>query len=190
MNLNVINKLDEHKRIWRTAALLLLLVAFIGPWAIDRTHVPAEYPCSPPNFRLEGDFCGAPGWKGMHILIFVVGGFFTSIIQLMMGSDSDLSFFPDPVGTLLRAFFLLPLILPFLAALLSILHRDGRQVFHVAAWGLAVAAAGLFLSLSSFSGMYWVLWGIWLYIGLAVAVLILELIALVGSRKQIQTSQG
>lgn len=187
MNTNLLSAINNSKRIWRTAALLLLLVASFGPWAFDRIHVPAEYPCSPPNFRLEGEFCGVPGWKGMHILIFIVGGFFAGIVQLVTGAGA---FFPDPAEALLRAFFLLPLVLPFLAVLLSIFHRDGRQVFHVMAWGLAVAAAGLFLSLSNFSRSHWVLWGIWLYIGLAVAVLILELITLVGSRKQIQTSQG
>jgi hypothetical protein len=86
----------------------------------------------------------------------------------------------------------LPLILPFLALLLSILRRDRQQLFHVLAWGLAALAAGLFLALGndSFSRAHWALWGILLYIGLAVAVLILELIVLVGSRRQIQTSQG
>lgn len=187
MNTNVVNAINKSKRIWRTAALLLLLVALFGPWAFDRIHVPVKYTCSPPNFRLEGDFCGTLGWKGIHILIFIVGGFFAAIVQLVTGTGA---FFPDPAEAILRAFFLLPLVLPFLAALLSIFHRDGRQMFHVLAWGLAVMAASLFLSLSSFSRMHWLLWGIWLYIGLAVAVLILELITLQESRRQIRASQG
>jgi hypothetical protein len=183
------NEINKHKRVWRTAALVLLVMAFIGPWAFEEIHVPAEYPCSPPYTRVEGDFCSVPGWKGTHVLIIIVGGFFASIVQLVTGSGP---FFPDPAGSLLRAFFLLPLILPFLALLLSILRRDRQQLFHVVAWGLAALAAGLFLALGndSFSRILWALWGILLYIGLAVSMLALELLALVASRKSVHASLG
>lgn len=44
--------MNEHKRVWRVAILVLLLAAIIGPWAYDRVNVPAEYPCAPPFIRL------------------------------------------------------------------------------------------------------------------------------------------
>ena len=50
----------EHKRLWGIAILALLLLAILGPWAYDQINVPAEYPCSAPFIRLEGDFCGVP----------------------------------------------------------------------------------------------------------------------------------
>jgi hypothetical protein len=62
-------------------------------------------------------------------------------------------------------------------------------MFHVVAWGLAVGI-GLLLGLSGswrlslvFSRLFWVLWGIWLYIGLAGSALILEVLALVAGRR-------
>jgi hypothetical protein len=48
--------IDKHKKYWRAALLVLLLAAFIGPWAFDPINVPAEYPCSAPFVRLGGDF--------------------------------------------------------------------------------------------------------------------------------------
>lgn len=52
--------INENKTIWRMIILFLLLIAFIGPWTYEQIHVPAQYECTPPNFRLEGDFCGTP----------------------------------------------------------------------------------------------------------------------------------
>jgi hypothetical protein len=52
--------LNEGKRIWRVITLAVLLLAILGPWAFDRTNVPAEFPCTGPHIRLEGDFCGIP----------------------------------------------------------------------------------------------------------------------------------
>lgn len=40
----------------RVVILLSLLVAIMGPWTFDRIHVPAQYTCSTPFVRLEGDF--------------------------------------------------------------------------------------------------------------------------------------
>jgi hypothetical protein len=52
--------LNQNARLWRIIILVLLVLTFIGPWGYDRINVPAQYECSPPNFRLEGDFCGMP----------------------------------------------------------------------------------------------------------------------------------
>jgi hypothetical protein len=66
--------LNERRRIWRVIALAALLLAILGPWAFDRTNVPAEYPCTRPHIRLEGDFCGLPlsGLWGTLLFIEVV----------------------------------------------------------------------------------------------------------------------
>jgi hypothetical protein len=52
--------INEHKSVGRVAVLMLLLVAMMGPWTFDLINVPAEYPCSAPNIRLDDDFCGTP----------------------------------------------------------------------------------------------------------------------------------
>jgi len=49
---------NQHK--WRITLLVVMVVAFMGPWTFDRIYVPAKYECSAPFIRLEGDFCGIP----------------------------------------------------------------------------------------------------------------------------------
>jgi hypothetical protein len=44
----------------RTLFLAMIVLSINGPWGYERLHVPAEYPCDPPNFRLDDDYCGSP----------------------------------------------------------------------------------------------------------------------------------
>jgi hypothetical protein len=74
--------INKHKRVWRVAILVLLLVAIMGPWTFDRINVPSEYPCSTPNIRLEGDFCGTP-MSGIWIFSWMVGGFINAGVGLV-----------------------------------------------------------------------------------------------------------
>jgi hypothetical protein len=175
--------INEHKRVWRVAILVSLLVAIMGPWTFDRINVPAEYPCSAPNIRLEGDFCGVP-LSGIWIFSMMIGGFIIMGVGLVTGATG----FADNGGEFLRAFLftmaVLLLVLPIFSTLLLIVrggHRR-RQVFNAAAWGLA-ASMGLLIGITSYQKLFWRLWGIWLYIGLAVSALILEVLTLkVGTR--------
>jgi hypothetical protein len=178
--------INKHKRIWRVVILVLLLVAILGPWTFDRINVPSEYPCSTPSIRLEGDFCGTP-ISGMRIYSGMVGGIINAGVGLVTGA----TVFTDRGGEFLRAFLimlvLLLLLLPFFSTLLLILGGDHRrrQMFHVAAWGLA-SGIGLLIGISRFPKLFWVLWGIWLYTGLAASALILEVLALGAGRSPSQ----
>jgi hypothetical protein len=58
-------------------------------------------------------------------------------------------------------------------------------MFHLAAWGLAFAI-GLLIGISRFPKLFWVLWGIWLYTGLAASALILEVLVLAAGRSPSQ----
>lgn len=79
-----------------------------------------------------------------------------------------------PIGLLASLFAL-----PFLSTLLLILRGDRRprQVFNVLAWGLA-AGIGLLIGLFNYPRLFWALWGTWLYVGLAAAVVAVELLAI------------
>ena len=87
----------------------------------------------------------------------------------------------------LTSLFLFLLVLPFFSTLLLILRGDrrGRQVFNVAAWGLA-AGIGLLIGISRYPRLFWVAWGIWLYIGSAASALTLEVLTLVAGRRKSQ----
>lgn len=76
------------------------------------------------------------------------------------------------------------LVLPCMSTLLLILvdNRRPRQMFNVAVWGLALSIC-LLVGLSAYPSLYWELWGIWLYIGLAASVLVLEVLMLAAEKK-------
>lgn len=51
----------KNSRTWRAVALILLLIAMIGPWTYERVYVPPPEPCTAPNVQVEGDlYCGIP----------------------------------------------------------------------------------------------------------------------------------
>ena len=77
----------SYMRVWRVIILLTLFLGIVGPWNYERLHVPAKYPCTPPNVRLEGDFCGSPV-SGMVILAWIVGWFLYAVVGLFTGGTS------------------------------------------------------------------------------------------------------
>jgi hypothetical protein len=166
---------NKHTRIRHLAVLALLLIAFAGPWVYDSIMVPAEYPCTPPFVRLHGDFCGLPLsgiWfpsTAAQLLVIGVEGLVTGTIGL-----ADLG----------RDFLLIPwvllLLLPVASTLLSIWSgdRQRRPVLHLGMWGPAAVAIGLGLRTISGSAMLSRLWGLWLYTGLVLIVLIGQVVTL------------
>ena len=168
-----------HKKEWRVAALMLLPVAIIGPWWFDRIVVPAEYTCSPPNYRLEGDFCGMPV-TGLWFFLAGIPAFIRTSWKLAVGEMTLLDWFRG----LFFGLFSLLLALPFVSTLLLVLrgYRRRRQVFSVVAWVLA-AGIGLLVGLSSYPRFFYLLWGVWLYIVLAVSASTLEVLTMVAGRR-------
>lgn len=169
----------EHQRNWRIVLLVLMIVAFMGPWAFDLTNVPAEYSCSPPNIRLYDDFCGAP-LSGIRIFFWISSG----LISISVGLVTGEFVFSERIREFLIGLLLFLPLLPIFSTLLLILRGDHqrRQVFTIIAWILAIGA-GLFLGMSNYPRSGWAVWGIWLYIGLALSALILEILALIERRK-------
>ena len=95
--------------------------------------------------------------------------------------------FLDWIRGLLFCLFILLLALPFPSTLLLVLRGDRRrQVFSVVAWVLA-AGVGLLVGLSSYPRLFYVLWGVWLYIVLASGALVLEVLTMVAGKR---VSQG
>ncbi|MFO7538359.1 MAG: hypothetical protein R6X32_09900, partial [Chloroflexota bacterium] len=64
---------------------------------------------------------------------------------------------------------------------------DGRrgQLIQVVIWAVAAIGAGLFNLVTYTSGPRWALWGFWLYICLALAMLLLESLELWRSRQPV-----
>lgn len=168
-------RLNEHQRIWRTAVLVLLAVSFIGPWGGEEIHVPAEYDCSPPYLRVEGDYCAMMGFWAMTSHAFGVA---ESLI-------TETTTFPNlSLAFLLLGSFLL-FTLPFYTTpLLMLLAPEvkGLHRVHILIWSLAVAVL-LILALHSRSSIPSSMWGLWLYIRLAPIALALELASFITDRR-------
>ena len=164
--------LTEQARVWRAVALLLLMVSIFGPWVYDQINVPAEYPCSAPFVRLQGDFCGMP-LSGTYML-YAMGSEFVRIgVEVVTGSLA-LAEAGRVLLILLLGFLIL---LPTVSTLLMILRGDRRwlQVFHITV--LCLAGGLLLWALSAESGLHTSrLWGPWLYFASVIVLLILEIV--------------
>lgn len=179
--------IKKYRRIWRIAIILLLLVAFVGPWAFDRINVPAKYDCSHPNIRLEGDFCGSP-LSGMRMFAWIIAWIIGGFINIVTGFFTNRMALA-PIGfefliSLLNGLLTFLLILPIINTIRLFTRgvHPRRQLFTIISWVLAIGA-GLFWGLSNYPNFYWAAWGIWLYLGLAVSALILEILLILFNRK-------
>jgi hypothetical protein len=161
--------INEHKRLWRTAVLLLLIVSITGPWIFDKIWVPAEYICRPPNLRIDQNYCGLPT-PGIQFFSFVISNFFLAISSMVTGEMAFLGFVRELLFSALFLLFLLPLLTTFSL----ILRGNNQSKFAVLVCGVA-ASVGIFVILADNGRQIWPVWGIWLYIGLAVVALVLEL---------------
>ena len=177
--------LAKHIRIWRSVALLLLLVALvIGPWVYDEISVPAEFPCEAPFVRLEGDFCGVP----LHgtWMVFALGGQFILTITDLVTGKLALAESGRQLAISLAGFLAL---LPVVSTLLMIYRGDRRWLYIIHIAGLCLAGGLILWALSAESGLRTSrLWGPWLYLISVLSMLILEGVTLINSIKANQTT--
>ena len=153
----------------RVIFLALLSLAMIGPWMFDRINVPAEYTCYPPNVRLYIDFCGVP-LSGIQLLYLFFSGLIFASKGLVGGSVGFIDWLRQ-IAFSLPGFLIL---LPIFSTLNIVLRRAqlSQQIFNLAAWVMALGI-GTLIGLSGYPRLFWALWGVWLYIGLAFAQVIL-----------------
>jgi len=162
--------------------LILLVIATSGPWFFDRILVPSPYTCSAPNIRLDDDFCGLP--LSITYFYFAIIGNLPSIVTgLVTGTLSS----GDFSGEWRFYLFLFLLFLPVLGTAILILRGDHRrwQILHTVGLGLAAGIGG-WIAWSGYSRASWMLWGLWLYIGLTISMWVLEVLILRIPRKLVQ----
>jgi hypothetical protein len=164
--------ITDHARIWRIIVLILLVAAIIGPWVYDRINVPAEYACSPPVVRLEGDFCGVPV-SGAYMLF----GLVSESVNIVSGLVTGRLVLAETSRQLLILLLGYLLLLPAVSILLMILKGDRRwlQIFHITV--LCLAGGLMLWAFSAESGLRMIqLWGPWLYFASVIGLLILEIV--------------
>ena len=157
----------KNSRLYRTVALILLLIAMLGPWSYERVYMPPSTPCAAPNVQVAGDiYCGIPIPIWMEVL-----GQFRPAADLLTGEVTfsqwaSLSILP------------LMLILPIVAlGMMLFRQRDPHQIFYVLAWALAALAGAGFLQ-RGYYRPYAPPWGNVLFSAVALTALTLELLRL------------
>lgn len=162
---------NAHRRISHGIILGLLLLAFVGPWAFELIDVPAEYACSAPFVRLQGDFCGTP-LPGLWILLALAGELGNTAVALASGSTALV----EPGRLLLFLLGVFLLVLPVFSTLRMLLPGERRRprFAQPVVWGLAGAASVWWLCLTPAEWLPGRLWGPWFYAGIAACMLILE----------------
>jgi hypothetical protein len=168
--------INQQRRSWRTAFLVLLVIALSGPWFFgDRIHVPSPYSCQWPYIRLDEILC-AEGRSVIIFLIVATSHFINIAARLVTGAmvlPQEWRAFPWFMLLVIPA-----VLLPFLTTLNLILRGEyrRRRMLHMVVLGLA-AGLGLIFALLNVSIVSPALWGVWLFIGLATGMLLWEALA-------------
>lgn len=165
--------INRNIRGWRAVLVGLAVLSLFGSWTFDVIHVPAEFECSAPFVRLEGDFCGQPA-TGIRTILWLAGGL-VSVAGRLIGGDAA------PTELLFVIIFLLPF-MPVVMGLVAIVRRSERGSGWLLAGWLAGAAASFLLLSRSGSMRVPHAWGVWLYLIVALVAATAEAIALLGER--------
>lgn len=167
----------ENKVLWRKLVPALFIISMLGPWTFDLLNVPAQYPCGKPSVRLYGDFCGYP-MSGFGIFKLANSGFLYILDELIKGNIAG------RILDLVFPFYTWIIILPFFSILLLIWNKNSRrlQTINLVAWGLAcLVTLHMFIlqtNRDQFVHFFYLLWGIWLYILVAIGTIIFEIVVL------------
>ena len=163
----------KNSALWRALFLALFLISVLGLWAFDLFNVPAQYPYTPPNVRLNGDFCGSPvsGWGAFRL---AAGGLFSKLSRLINEK------MPVPISGFMMALSRSFIVLPFVSITLLIWKPNSRRLRIlnlIMCPAACLSAAVVFFSQTSrdeIVHLACLLWGGWLYLLTVTGVMIYE----------------
>jgi hypothetical protein len=163
--------INEHILACRIVLLAAMLAGILGPWVFDLIVVPAEYTC---QYRLHGDYCGVP-LPGAWVLVMGGTELIRSIGMLITGAAD----WASTARIFIIGFLGLLLVLPIFSTLSLCLrpYRRRMAAFQIAACVLA-GGVGLLVWINSYPRLFYVVWGVWLYVAGMIAAAALEVIAL------------
>jgi hypothetical protein len=176
----------QHKGSLRGAALILLLVAMVGPWFFSSDGKPPAEWCHKPNILLGNGSCVSLV-SGVEIYSFTISGSLSLIKQLVTVAITGR--IREYIIMFLLDGLLLLLVQPIFSTLLLRYGEDRprRRIYNRIAWVLAVVVAGILIGVSyRFSGLGVELWGVWLYFGVGAGMLVVEFLLLVSMRRSSQ----
>ena len=188
-----------QNKIWfRTFVLVLFIISMLGIWGFELIPfpIPISSPCDTYNSRVGKSFLSEGHFirlnddnciitiSGFEIIYFFTLRFLGTFIELINGSFTAVQF-PD----LIALPGILLIILPFLSNLLLLRNQSSRrlQIINVIVWALACSPAlGVFLYppyTDELIKYFYLLWGLWLYILLALGAITFEILVLKSDNK-------
>lgn len=163
-------------KIWlRIIGVALFIIAMLGPWTFDLINVPAQYSCELPFVRLYGDFCGYP-MSAFEVAKWFGAGVSYALGELIKGN------FVSQIPELIFLIGVAIIVLPLFSNLLLLRNRNSRrvQISNVLVWGMAcLLALTMFIlqaTRAQFVQFFYLFWGNWLYILLAIGAIALEIL--------------
>ena len=179
--------LDQNRNLLQLGLLLLLVASFFGPWTFEADGVPPPEYCESPYVLLTPDNCVrlAPGFE----MVLTGLGF---VVQLFMGGlTAQLTLNEALNGIFLILILLVPL-LPLAAVLWQVLHRDQELSGRGRAFFYASLILGFIAALLPFV-VNWppraaLFWGLWLYLILNDAALMLDILTQASNRSAFQST--
>ena len=178
--------LDQNRNLLQLG-LLLLVASFFGPWTFEADAVPPPEYCEPPYVLLTPQRCVGlvPGYE----MVFTGFGF---LVELFMGGlTAQISLGDALNGIFIILIILIPL-LPLAALLWQVLHRDQELSGRGRAFFYASLILGFIAALLPFV-VNWppraaLFWGLWLYLILNDAALMLDILTQASNRSAFQST--
>lgn len=176
--------LSQNRKTLQLALLILLAASFFGPWTFEADGVPPPEYCELPYVLLTPERCVGlvPGYQ----MVLTGLGF---LVELFMGGlTAQLSLGDALNGIFILLIILLPL-LPLLALLWQVLNRDqelsgrGRAFFYASLMlGFIAALLPMVVNWPPRATLFW---GLWLYLILNDATLMLDILTQAGNRARL-----
>lgn len=172
----------EKESLLRKLIMAGFLLAMLGPWSFDLVGVPAQFPCKGLPVRLVGEYCGHPvsGFRG---IIMVASSLFRILSAVVNGTIDTL--LPELIALIILLFAFLPVI----SSIQLVRNNSSRwlQVVNLILWVLgALAASAMFamqMTRPQVAPVVYLVWGVWLYILVAVSAIVLEVVVMKNNAK-------
>ena len=187
----------QNKNWFRTFVLVLFIISMLGIWDFDVIYISAQSPCHTYNslvgksFLSEGHFirlneysCGIKLYGYEIISLPPLQLFFGILVELVEGN-----FTPAQIPDLIALIGILLIILPFLSNILLLRNHFSHrlQIINIIIWGVAcLPTLGIFLLQTGRDEIikyFYLLWGLWLYILLALGAITFEILLLKSDNK-------
>lgn len=185
----------KNDKVLQLSLLLLLVASFLGPWTYEADGVPPPEYCTPPFILLTPERC-VRLVSGAEMIGYLVINAPAMVLGMLSGEYLRASALRELAFVILLLLPALPLVVlawrviaslqPVAPAIASAERPGGRVVLYVTLTLGWLAALGMYLL--HWPPQPWLFWGLWLYLIVNDAILMLNVFAQSASRNILQST--